>query len=171
MATRRSIPLDKGWTFCQADSPQSSFLETQGFPTNIHLDLMHHGLIPNPFSGKHEDNVQWVGEKSWIYKTTFPSPNIRWEEKAVLAFDGLDTFAKVKLNGVEILETQNMFIPARVNVTDKLFSKGTNDLEIVFSSAYIHGKKTVEKHCDHRWGCWNGDSSRLAVRKAQYHYV
>ncbi|KAL9132022.1 MAG: hypothetical protein Q9217_000150 [Psora testacea] len=170
MALRRSLPLDEGWTFRQAKDIESEFRKTQGFPTEIHRDLMHHGLIPNPFRGKHEIDVQWVGEQSWIYKTTFPSPKLSPAEKAVLAFDGLDTYATVELNGTEILKTQDMFIPERVDVTKEFSSSGMNELEITFDSAYLKGKKIVENNPNHHWGCWNGDPSRLAVRKAQYHY-
>ena len=132
---------------------------------------MHHGLIPDPFMGKNERDVQWVGERDWIYKTTFASPEKR-AEKAVLAFDGLDTYATVVLNGKEILKTKNMFIPERVDVSDVLRSGGgDNTLEITFESTWFIGKKLVDKYPDHKWGCWNGDPSRLAVRKAQYHYV
>lgn len=42
---------------------------------------------------------------------------------------------------------------------------------MVFDSTYLIGKKLVEKHTDHYWGCWNGDPSPSAVEKAQYHYV
>lgn len=38
-------------------------------------------------------------------------------------------------------------------------------------STYLIGKRIVDEHPDHYWNCWNGDPSRLAIRKAQYHYV
>ncbi len=140
-------------------------------PTNIHLDLLHNRIIPNPSIGKREKDCQWVGEKSWIYRGTFPTPTIGVGEEAALAFDGLDTYATVVLNGKEILKTQNMFIPERVIVTEVLRLGEENLLEITFDSTYLIGKKFVEQHANHRWGCWNGDPSRLAVRKAQFHYV
>jgi beta-mannosidase len=119
--------------------------------------------------------VQWVGEAVWVYRTTFKSPSLGSEGqkivKAVLAFDGLDTYATVLLNGKEILKTESMFISERVDVTSYLNADGANELEITFESAYLKGKKIVEEHPDHKWGCWNGDVSRLAVRKAQYHWV
>jgi len=125
--------------------------------------------------GKNENDVQWIGEVPWVYKATFPSPILSSSErrivKAVLAFDGLDTFATVVLNGKEILKTENMFIPERVDVTTYLKKEGNNELIIIFESAYLKGCALVEKYPDHHWGCWNGDSSRLAVRKAQYHWV
>lgn len=172
MPRRAVTPLNEGWTFKQVDDEKSTYLPVAQFPTNVHLDLMHHGLIPDPFIGKNELDVQWVGERVWSYRTTFSSPNVPAGSKAVIAFDGLDTFATVKVNGDVVLETDNMFIPERVDVTGKLKGEGEeNELEITFDSAYLRGCELVQKYPEHKWGCWNGDVSRLAVRKAQYHWV
>ncbi|KAK0731866.1 glycoside hydrolase family 2 protein [Lasiosphaeris hirsuta] len=168
MAPRVVVPVDKNWEFRQADKDDSQFLPVGQFPTNVHLDLLHNGLIPDPFIGKNELDVQWVGEAQWLYKTTFPGQSVPEGSKAILAFDGLDTFAAVVLNGTTILETDNMFVPARIDVTSVL--KEENELTISFDSAYLRGWKLVEKYPDHKWGVWNGDNSRLAVRKAQYHW-
>lgn len=174
MSKHTTIPIDKGWTFKQADN-SSKFLPVAQFPTNVHLDLIANGIIADPFIGKNENDVQWIGEVDWIYRTTFPSPATGTEEEspvqAVLAFDGLDTYATVVLNGREILKTESMFIPERIDVTAHLKKEGDNELEITFESAYLKGCALVEKYPDHKWGCWNGDNSRLAVRKAQYHWV
>ena len=168
-----TIPLNSNWEFKQSDKPSATYLPVSQFPTNIHLDLLHHGLIPDPFIGKNELDVQWVGEAKWTYRTTFVSgEDIPEGARAVLAFDGLDTFATVVLNGVVILETSNMFLPERVDVTGVLGKKGEgNELVVGFDSAYLRGWEEVERHPGHKWGCWNGDSSRLAVRKAQFHWV
>jgi len=175
MSKRSVTPISKNWTFKQADKKDSTFLQVSQFPTNVHLDLIAHGIISDPFIGKNELDCQWVGEAVWVYRTTFESPDLTTNErssaKTVLAFDGLDTFATVVLNDKEILKTESMFIPERVDVTTLLSKEGENTLEITFDSAYLRGKKLVEKHPEHQWGCWNGDISRLAVRKAQYHWV
>ncbi|TVY46635.1 Beta-mannosidase B, partial [Lachnellula occidentalis] len=174
MSAYISIPINKSWSFKQADKEDSKFLSVAQFPTNVHLDLIANNIIPDPFIGKNENDVQWIGEVPWVYKTVFPSPALSTSErktvKAVLAFDGLDTFATVVLNGKEILKSDNMFIPERVDVTTYLKKEGDNELEITFESAYLKGCALMEKYPDHHWGCWNGDSSRLAVRKAQYHW-
>jgi beta-mannosidase len=171
MAPRTVLPIDKGWQFKQAEKEDSEYLPVGQFPTNVHLDLLHHKLIPDPFIGKNELEVQWIGETTWVYKTTFEGPHVGAGSKAVLAFDGLDTFATVVLNGTTILETDNMFLPERVDVTKTIKSGEQNELAITFDSAYLRGWKLVEKYPDHKWGCWNGDVSRLAVRKTQYHWV
>jgi beta-mannosidase len=88
----------------------------------------------------------------------------------LLALDGLDTFAKVKLNEDVILESDNMFIPHRIDVTDKLRQGGDNFLEIEFSSALLKARKIRDSHPEHVWKCSNGENARLAVRKAQYHW-
>ncbi|KAI5859639.1 glycoside hydrolase family 2 protein [Durotheca rogersii] len=171
MAPRTVVPIDKNWEFKQAGKEDSNFLPVAQFPTNVHLDLLANKLIPDPFIGKNELEVQWVGEAAWIYRTTFASPAVGSTAKAVLAFDGLDTFATVVLNGKTILESENMFIPERVDVTADLKKDDTeNELVITFDSAYLRGWKLVEKYPDHKWSCWNGDNSRLAVRKSQYHW-
>ncbi len=166
------IELDQGWQFKEAEATTAHYLSVAQFPTNIHLDLVHHGLIPDPFFAKNELNVQWVGETAWTYRTKFPTPqDIVEDSHADLVFDGLDTFATVLLNGKEILKTENMFTPKRVNIKSLLAAHDENELCIRFESALLTGQRIVNEHPEHRWGCWNGDASRLAVRKAQYHYV
>ncbi len=170
MAPRAVIPVDKNWEF-KAVAPDGQFRPVAQFPTNVHLDLLAHKLIPDPFVGKNELLVQWVGETQWIYRTTFACPALAEGSQAVLAFDGLDTFATVVLNGHTILESDNMFTPERVDVSAVVRPGADNHLVITFDSAYLRGWKLVEKYPEHKWGCWNGDSSRLGVRKAQYHWV
>ena len=170
MTARTVIPIHRNWQFKQADKDDSTFLPVGQFPTNVHLDLLHNKVIPDPFIGKNELEVQWIGEKAWVYKTTFDGPTPSEGSKTVIVFEGLDTFAKVELNGAVILESENMFTPERVDVSSTI-KTGANELVITFESAYLKGWKLVEEHPKHKWGCWNGDSSRLAVRKAQYHWV
>lgn len=170
MSQRTVIPLNRDWEFKNASDDNVSFLPVSQFPTNIHLDLCHHGIIPDPYSAETEKTVRWVGEQAWIYKTSFSVPEHN-ASRAVLVFQGLDTYARVCLNGQEILKTQNAFTPERVDVTQLLQKSSCNCLEITFHSALAAGKKIVDMYPDHHWGCWNGDISRLAVRKPQYHYV
>ena len=155
----KSIQIQDGWRFRQVGNKTaglSGWLPVARFPTNVHLDLAHHGMIPNPIIGKNEEQVQWVGEQSWAYKTTFKSPSLSQDQKAVIAFDGLDTHATVSLNGKEVLKTKDMFIPERLDVTNHLKFLAENELEIVFESSYLIGKRLVESDPGHKYGCWNG---------------
>lgn len=96
-------------------------------------------------------------------------PAKRQGRKTVLAFDGLDTFAHVKLNGDTILKSDNMFIPHRVDITDNLRDGAENVLEIDFAPALVEARKIKDAYPEHKWVGFNGDMARLAVRKAQYH--
>ncbi|KAL2889546.1 putative glycoside hydrolase family 2 protein [Ceratocystis lukuohia] len=113
---------------CRHPDVAPDWLPVAQFPTNIHLDLLHHGLISDPFTSKNESLVQWVGETSWIYRKTFDLPGDKdrpglgpmgdaTADAAVCAdllFHGLDTVASVSLNGIEILQADNMFVPHRI---------------------------------------------------------
>ncbi|KKF96477.1 Beta-mannosidase B [Ceratocystis platani] len=89
---------------------------------------------------------------------------------ANLLFHGLDTVASVSLNGIEILQADNMFVPHRICVRQHLLWDKENELVIKFESALLVGRARVLRQPQHKWGCWNGENSRLAVRKAQYHW-
>jgi beta-mannosidase len=136
------------------------------------VNLINPFRIPDPFLGFNELQAEWVADRSWTYFVKLPHvPAARDGQVHVLAFDGLDTFATVKLNGEVVLESDNMFIPHRIDVTGKL-QEGIreNVLKIEFKSARLEAIKIREKHPEHRWVGFNGDMSRLAVRKAQYHW-
>lgn len=61
-----------------------------------------------------------------------------------------------------------MFLEYRVSVKEHLKS-GSNELKIVFPSSYLKGLDLEEKNGKKM--AWNGHTSRLHVRKAQYQYV
>ncbi|KAL6309741.1 glycoside hydrolase family 2 protein [Sparassis latifolia] len=170
MSTSRAI--DQGWTFTQIGGgdvvKNGEWLAVHEFPTTVHVELLKYKKIPDPFVGLHEWDVQWVGEVPWAFRTTFSASQAEVSApNADLVFDGLDTFAVVELNGHKILETENQFIAHRVNVKQYL-RLGDNDLVINFASAFRKGREVEKQHT--KLNLWNGDSSRLHVRKAQYNY-
>lgn len=118
-----------------------------------------------------ELKVEWVGEKQWTYRLELPEihslPN---GAVAVLAFDGLDTFATVKLNDAQILSSDNMFIAHRVDVTHVIKGGARNLLEIDFDSALLRAREIEKQHPEHKWLCMNGETARLGVRKNQCHW-
>jgi beta-mannosidase len=134
----------------------------------VRTDTRHR--IKDPFLGFNELECEWVAEKPWTYKVELPAvTSSESGVRHVLAFDGLDTFATVKLDGETILEGDNMFIYHRVNVTGKLKADTKSVLEIDFKPALAEAQKIKDAHPEHKWVGFNGDMARLAVRKAQYH--
>lgn len=112
-----------------------------------------------------------MGDRTWTYRTSFTATRPEKHDHVDLVFDGLDTFAEVRLNGVLILESDNMFLQYRVNVTDMLLTDQANVLDIRFASALHRGRELEKQHSEHRFLAYNGETGRLAVRKAQYHWV
>ena len=100
-------------------------------PGCVHTDLKKHGIIPDYFWRDNNEQCQWIENEDWTYSCTFDCPYSN--EKAVLRFDGLDTYATIKINGETVGEAHNMFIPHAFDVSDKLKEKD-NVLEVHFRS-------------------------------------
>ncbi len=103
-------------------------------PSTVQTDLLRNGMIVDPFSGAHEAQLQWIGLADWEYRTTLNAdPAMLAHAHLDLVFDGLDTYATVRLNGQQILQADNMFRRWRVPVKGLLRS-GTNELTVSFAS-------------------------------------
>jgi beta-mannosidase len=104
-------------------------------PGGVHTDLLALGRIPDPFWGDNEKRVQWVAERDWIYRYRFEcSPELVAQEKVWLVCEGLDTLARVTLNGHELGDTDNMFRHYEWEIKSLLIAKGKNEVFITFSS-------------------------------------
>ena len=168
-------PLHAGWSVRQSDPAlalDDDFHAADGWmpatvPGTVYQDLIACGLIPDPYLDRHEERVQWVAEVAWCYRLVFHVAASERRSAMALVFEGLDTFAQVWLNGEPVLSSDNMFVPARVDVATRL-RDGRNELWLRFDSALLRGR-ALEAHHGRR-ALWNGDSSRLYVRKAPYHY-
>jgi len=134
-------------------------------PGTVHTDLFQNKMIPDPFFGINEKQLQWIENEDWHYETTFViSKEELKNENCFLQFDGLDTYAEVYLNGAKILSADNMFRIWKVDVSQKL-KIGANKLEITFASAVKKGKSEAEK----LKYTLPGDEKSF-TRKAQYQY-
>jgi beta-mannosidase len=134
-------------------------------PGTVHTDLLTNKLIPDPFIGANEKQLQWIENEDWQYQTTFTISRAELNhQNAVLQFDGLDTFAEVYLNGTKILSANNMFRTWRVDVK-KVLKVGQNKLQITFASAVKNGKEEAQK----LKYTLPGDE-KVFTRKAQYHF-
>jgi beta-mannosidase len=164
--------LDDGWTFKESGNVSiEDWLPAAQVPGTIHTDLQHSGIIPDPLIDINELSTRWVAERSWTYRTTFTSPEGPSNAITDLVFEGLDTFATVRLNGNIILSADNMFLEYRTNITEHLVPSGSNELEIEFASALLRGRELLKEHeHEHRFIAHQTEASRLPVRKAQYHW-
>jgi len=147
-------------------------------PGVVQTDLMALGLLEDPYIGVNEADAQWVGLSDWQYRTTLKLDEAILGKKHVdLIFEGLDTFAEVKVNGKPVLSADNMFRTWRVSV-DGLLKEGDNLIEIDFASPIEKMRPFMEKQDYVLLGTYDsafGDepltrNSSAYVRKAGYQY-
>jgi len=102
-------------------------------PGCVHLDLMNAGLLADPTLELNENDQHWIGQSEWTYEVDFESAPASGREQIDLAFDGLDTFAEVTLNGTVVGRTENQHRRYRFDVSD-LIIDGTNHMNVQFAS-------------------------------------
>ncbi len=106
-------------------------------PGDVHLDLMAAGQITDPFYGTESDHCLWMEEKDWWYRTQFSGSDMiktsDEQHQIFLLFHGLDTFAKIYLNGELMATHSNMFIHLKIDISGKVIP-GENDLRVCLGS-------------------------------------
>ncbi|WP_228181188.1 glycoside hydrolase family 2 protein [Streptomyces anulatus] len=122
------IPLTEGWTLRHGQDRLPAEV-----PGCVHTDLLAAGVIPDPFLALNETEVAWVGRRSWTYATDVSHGSRH--ERTDLVFDGLDTAARIVLDGREVGTTRNMHRTYRFDVTGL-----TGTLEVRFASAYAEAE-------------------------------
>ncbi|MFM9983802.1 MAG: glycoside hydrolase family 2 protein [Flavobacteriales bacterium] len=154
------------WQFRQQEAQDEKWLPAS-VPGCVHTDLIQNNIIKDPFLGTNEKDCQWVGEKNWVYKTDPFSINdgILKQEIIRMRFNGLDTYAKVILNGEVVLQAENAHRSWEIDVKNKL-KKTDNVIEIIFESALTVGEKRL-KELNYPLP---GEAIRAITRKPQFHY-
>jgi beta-mannosidase len=130
--------LHDGWEFLE---PRTKSWLPARVPGCVHTDLRRNGLIPDPFWGANELELQWIEEENWTYRARFTVSQELWQKEEVdLVAEGLDTLATVVLNGRKLATTDNMFVGWRWPVKKRL-RPGVNELEIRFESPMPYIRK------------------------------
>ncbi len=180
----REQVLDSGWqltqwssAFGKTQSPDDLDLQAverhtdwiaAAVPGLAHEALFAAGKIADPFHVRSHPALEATFLADYLYRCRFDLPDGAAAEGPVsLCFDGLDTIATVWLNGRLILRSDNMFVP-RTCAVGPLLKPRDNILCIRFESALRVGRE--RQAVGGARPVWNGDASRVYVRKAQYHY-
>ncbi|MDR4989154.1 MAG: glycoside hydrolase family 2 protein [Bacteroidales bacterium] len=130
----QKIPLTQDWWFAEADLPDMQWMPAK-VPGTVHTDLYNKGVIPDPFYGCNEHDLQWIGRTDWQYQKVFRADEQLLANSNIhLVFEGLDTYARVFLNGKLILDANNMFRRWEADVR-QILREGDNLLEVRFASA------------------------------------
>ncbi len=108
-------------------------------PGDAHSALIAAGRIPDPYTGRNEDAVQWVGESDWIYERSFildraSDAALLGARSVVLTCECLDTFAEIAINGEHLGSTDNQHRRWRFDLAGRLVP-GENRIAIRFRSS------------------------------------
>jgi beta-mannosidase len=137
-------------------------VDSIAIPSTVHSAII--GNTKHPFKGNNEDQLQWLTETTWTYKTQFNvGAKTLEKEHLELHFEGIDTYASILLNGIEILETDNAFLHWKKEVKPLL--KKENELVVVLHSPLEIGR---EKAAANPYVLPEGN--RVYTRKAQFQY-
>ncbi len=158
----KRIDLDGKWRFRMAGT--NDWMDAK-VPGCVHTDLMRNHIIPDPFTGDNEKNVQWISDIGWEYEKTFTISDTVFRSPYIeLICEGLDTYANVYLNDSLILVADNMFREWNANV-QPLLKIGVNHLRIQFPSVTNENKARYER-LKHKVP---GDE-KVVCRKAAYQF-
>jgi len=127
----QATPLTDGWILRTFDGTADAL--PASVPGCVHTDLLAAGVIPDPFLGRNETAVAWVGRRDWTYETDLRAGS--GHEQTDLVFEGLDTVAEVVLDGRLLGRTRNMHRSYRFDVTGL-----SGRLSVRFGSAYAEAE-------------------------------
>ncbi|RCK70667.1 glycoside hydrolase family 2 protein [Desertihabitans brevis] len=130
------VPLSTGWSVQPVAGPVPAEVAAAGpvpatVPGSVHTDLLAAGLVPEPFEDAHERLLGWVGLCTWRYRTTVEE--LPAGDRVTLVAHGLDTVARVEVDGEVVLESRDMHRTFGVDLTGRVRVGST--LEVTFASA------------------------------------
>ena len=123
-----SIDLSGTWSLSDADEAHRTSI---AIPGDVHTALKLGGLIPDPYVGRNENDVQWVAQQDWTIERIFFLGDVSGSWYLDITY--LDTIAVVFVNDVPVLSADNCFLRYRPNVSHALV-QGENRIRILLHS-------------------------------------
>lgn len=121
-------------------------------PGCIHTDLLAAGVLPHPYYRDDERQVQWVGESGWVYSRHFDLHKaLLSREMILLRCEGLDTIARLRINGKQAGVANNAFRTWEWDVKGMLRT-GQNMIEVRFDSPIPYVAKRLRERWLPNWG-------------------
>ncbi len=138
-STTTCLDLSGQWRLDGTNEQGAEFSCAATVPGDVHSALFAAGLMPDPFWGRNERDVQWVAQHDWTFSREFDVPeDFLAHASLILRLEDCDTFATVFVNDVEIGETRDRFMRWDFDVRDAL-RPGRNEIRLVFASAWRKG--------------------------------
>lgn len=127
------IDLSGQWQLTSAEGDHSTIMT---IPGDVHTALRAASVIPDPYFGRNENDVQWVAYRDWIIERRFAVDEV--DADWYLDIDNLDTVAVVFVNDIPVLSADNCFRRYRPDVSRAL-QPGENVIRIHFHSSIKAG--------------------------------
>lgn len=142
---------------------------TAQVPGNVELDLARAGKIASdPFHGLNILELRRLEGFQWWYRRSFATPDWVEGSETELVCEGLDCFATIWVNGIEIGRSANALIPHRFNISTALAPRGgTNQIAIRLTSP-VNAVK--ERPIDAECQAPSGHYESLWARKPAHAY-
>lgn len=138
-------------------------------PGNVELDLSRHGILSDDlFFGDNILKLRKYELYQWWYSREFSTPEWSGDSEAELVFEGLDTFAKIWINGVLVGEASNSMITHTFSVGHTLKKDGSSNLIQIQLRSPIYAAKAFPLTADVSGGMYRNES--LWVRKPAHCY-
>ncbi len=134
-------------------------------PEDVRTTLKRAGYLDGYYYGKNLDRERWIDEADWVYVHFFEAGEDLRGQENILCLEGVDTVARVWLNGTFLGMCANMFLPHEFDVTDALLYGKTNRLTVQILSpiGYTRGIS--------REGIFpKEDTTRMLLRKSQMNW-
>ncbi len=133
-------------------------------PGNVELDLCRAGKLPDPFVGENIRLLRPLETCEWWYAREFEFECTAACDDWDLVFDGLDTYATIWLNGVELGRSDNMLIPHRF-ATGGALRPGRNQVHVRIEPAMVRARRG---RYEASMLSWEHRMEGLHVRKAPH---
>lgn len=104
-------------------------------PGTIQNDLWTAGEIPNPYFERNSLLIEWIPDRTWVYRKTFRLDAKYRDQRAQLCLDGIDYEGQIYLNGVFLGRHVGMYTPAVFEVAEHLNFEGENLLAVIIEPA------------------------------------
>lgn len=114
------------------------FWLTAKVPGDVHSTLIERNIIDHPYFGHNDIKSRWIEDEEWWYRGQFNyEVTEKSDERHELIFEGLDTFATVFVNGLEVGTTNNMLMAHAFDVT-RIIRNGWNCIAVKFDPLRKH---------------------------------
>ena len=134
-------------------------------PEDVRTVLRRQGYLDGYYYGKNLDKERWIDEKDWVYYRSF-TVDERWRGRAcALCLEGVDTVARVWLNGQLLGTCRNMFREYTF-ATDGILRIGEENRLVI----HVLSPLGYTAHASREGIYPKDDTTRMLLRKSQMNW-